>query len=88
MKIPRGGLPAHEVGPFFFVIQLRMMCNYNGLASQEYLRGVTSFTEVRSEGVRFAREPDSNPRSPLEDVFRECRGSRQRQTGRYAALHW
>ena len=56
MKIPRGGLPAHEVGPFFFVIQLRMMCNYNGLASQEYLRGVTSFTEVRSEGVRFARD--------------------------------
>ena len=56
MEIPRGGLPAHEVGPFFFVIQLRMMCNYNGLACQEYLRGVTSFTEVRSEGVRFARD--------------------------------
>jgi len=33
-----------------------MMCNYNGLACQEYLRGVTSFTEVRSEGVRFARD--------------------------------
>jgi hypothetical protein len=33
-----------------------MMCNYNGLACQEYLRGVTSSTEVRSEGVRFARD--------------------------------